>query len=264
MLRQGRLGDAVASALRAFRTEDTSDARSALFQTLEATWDIHAVLRGHQSAVWAVGFRPLRQELVSWSADNTLIVWDSAELSPAQRDPAGRSGGCRSAALSPDARILAAGLADGSIQLWDTESTRTLTGLKGRNGSTVLSLAFDAGGTLLAAGHQDGESTASLACHTLARRRQHSSRGRTIPRSIGQRCLSAAMVATWPRPTAGLYAPVDVWALPAGTFVMAVRRSGKFSMNERVGFVSALDADVKPVTYLVVGTSEGVVEISTK
>ena len=257
LLRQGRLGDAMVSALKAFRTEDTTDARSALFQTLEATWDIHAVLRGHQGPVWAVGFRPLRQELVSWSADNTLLVWDLRNRRPLSVTRLGAAVDVRAAALSPDAHILAAGLPDGSIQLWDTESVRTLAGLKGSNGSEVLSLAFDSHATLLAAGHQDGEIVLwdvarSAPASTHLARPDHPPFDRTA--------LSISSDGRYLAATNGSYsAPVDVWALPAGTFVAAVRRSGKFSMNERVAF--ATDDDADRAVHLVIGTSEGVVEV---
>ena len=69
---------AVIAALKAIRTDDTAEARSALFETLEAAWDINAVLRLHQSPVLAIAFRKDESELLTWSTDNTLVHWDVA------------------------------------------------------------------------------------------------------------------------------------------------------------------------------------------
>jgi WD40 repeat protein len=58
-------------------------------------------------------------------------------------------------AFSPDARLIAAGQADGSIALVDVASLRTISILTGHKGA-VTALAFSADGMVLASAGEDG------------------------------------------------------------------------------------------------------------
>src|SRR5262249_13938456 len=152
-IRDGRFGDAVVSGLKALRTEDTMESRTALFEVLQVAWDFHAVLRFHQTPVQAVVFRKDGKELLTWGADNTLAAWDVARRQPLGKPLRGEPVKVRSAAFSPDGKLLATGTVDGTIILWDADTLTRLHEFHADGLGEVTSLAFDAGGTLLAAGY---------------------------------------------------------------------------------------------------------------
>jgi WD40 repeat protein len=59
------------------------------------------------------------------------------------------------AVFSPEGKLLAVALADGQIEIWDTENHNLLYNLNGHRGQ-VNSMAFRPDGKLLLSGGQDG------------------------------------------------------------------------------------------------------------
>ena len=106
----------------------------------------------HQSWVNALTYRPDGKVLASVSSDNE--VWF--------RDPDGteriivrpKLGEVRSAAFSPDSKLLATGTRYGVTKVWD-EKGDEVAALKGKHTGDVWSVAFSADGKLLAAGDGD-------------------------------------------------------------------------------------------------------------
>ena len=63
--------------------------------------------------------------------------------------------GVTRAVFSPEGKLLAVALADGQIEIWDTENQNLLYNLNGHRGQ-VNSMAFHPDGKLLLSGGQDG------------------------------------------------------------------------------------------------------------
>jgi WD40 repeat protein len=59
-------------------------------------------------------------------------------------------------ALAPDGRSIATGHTNGTIEVWDARSGRTITAFRGRHRKAVLSLAFSSDGSRLVSGSRDG------------------------------------------------------------------------------------------------------------
>jgi WD40 repeat protein len=112
------------------------------------------VLRGHNSAVFAVAISRDGRLLASASNDRTAKLWDpttGAEL----RTLRGHNGAVNSVAFSPDGKLLATVSDDRTVRLWDTvgdERPRVLTG----HSDWIWSVAFSPDGKLLASGSEDG------------------------------------------------------------------------------------------------------------
>ncbi|NJL57658.1 hypothetical protein HC928_22920, partial [bacterium] len=73
--------------------------------------------RGHQSTVWAVGFSPDGQTLLSGSGDGTLALWRARD-GQRLRTLGGDLGSVRAIALSPDGQTLVGGGQNGTIKVW--------------------------------------------------------------------------------------------------------------------------------------------------
>ncbi len=114
-----------------------------------------AVMRGHDAEVDGLTFLPDSPRMVSWSRDGSARLWDADTTTfilrfGSRREP------IRSAALSPDGRVVAVGADDDLVILHDTSDGSTRQTLRGHS-RQVVSLDFSADGKLVASGSTDGE-----------------------------------------------------------------------------------------------------------
>jgi len=128
------------------------------------------VLAEHDSPVQSVAFSSDGALLASGSKDGTVRMWGSADggmagwtlplrltllhvhTIPTNEMEAGYS---HDVAFSPDSTVLAIGLPDGRVQLWQASDGTLLHTLQGQSGK-VCSLAFSPDGRVLLAGTWDG------------------------------------------------------------------------------------------------------------
>ncbi len=152
-LHADQLGPATWSPDGRHLTTVTSDGRVALWsaengETLRLITQ-HATTPRHNT-VTAASFTPDGSGLVTAGQDGTVAIWDVA--TGARRLSIDAGGHPFSAVVGPDGTI-AAGLADGAIQLWDATGT-ALGALHGHAAVAAL-LAFDRGGQLISGGEDD-------------------------------------------------------------------------------------------------------------
>jgi WD40 repeat protein len=88
-------------------------------------------------------------ELSPYRGFEWYYLWRRCHFEPTKRIPLGPYAQCLD--VSPDGRLLAAGLVDGSVTLWDTTSWSRRATLPGRV-EYIRSVAFSPDGSLLAAG----------------------------------------------------------------------------------------------------------------
>ena len=109
-------------------------------------------LSGHTNWVRAVAFSPDGQTLASGSADQTVRLWDVANIYMlCLKTLVGHTSWVASVAFSPDGQVLASGSHDGTVRLWNAANMHMLdTGqcLKSLTGHTnsVYSIAFNPNG----------------------------------------------------------------------------------------------------------------------
>jgi len=114
-----------------------------------------AVLRGHKTWVNALALTADGATLASASSDGTVKLWSISSRSETATLPLGADAGeGRSVAISPDGSRLVAGARYGMVKVWDVASRAELRTLRGHAGD-VWSVAFAAGGSVLASGDGD-------------------------------------------------------------------------------------------------------------
>jgi WD40 repeat protein len=125
-------------------------ATGALIQSLEHAPSLAFSLAFGEGDTLAVGHGTV-PESFEWT--HGVRLWDVRNWSPT-RDlfPLSQVGDiCDSVAFSPDGRMLATGLGDGSLKVWDSSNWKILRSLKPKMPNGICSVAFTPDGKMLAA-----------------------------------------------------------------------------------------------------------------
>jgi WD40 repeat protein len=137
-----------------------------------ALWDaeslsVRETLRGHSRAAQQPVFSPDGRTLYTVSHDGTAIAWDIAGDRGLGRrfrfthepdaDPDGYDG--HPGAFSRDGRLMALGLSEEGIRLWDSRDLTPVGPVFRETGGEVWEIAFGPGGRTLAAVTDDGHAT---------------------------------------------------------------------------------------------------------
>ncbi|HZQ32730.1 MAG TPA: TIR domain-containing protein [Mycobacterium sp.] len=142
----------------AFNADGTRVVSAGIDYTVQM-WDVARrqrigdAMTGHQGVVWSAVFVNDGHQIVSAGNDHELRVWNADVGQPISTPLTQGRGTVTSLAIS-DTRIASA-TADGTVQLWDSETGRTVAVLEGHNG-VVNSVAFTGDGDQLATGSVDG------------------------------------------------------------------------------------------------------------
>ena len=144
---------------------------STSFDGTVARWDVESAtpletLRGHSRQVQQPVFSPDGQTLYTVSHDGTAIAWDLAGDRGLGRrftfthDPFNTTGyDGHPGSFSPDGKLIALGLKERGIRLWDTTALRPAGPALLETGGEVKMLAFTPDGRQLAAVTVDGHAT---------------------------------------------------------------------------------------------------------
>ena len=108
---------------------------------------------GHALGVNCIAFSPDGSWLASASADNSIIIWQTAS-GRQLRKLKGHSGYVRALTISADGKLLASGSNDRSVKIWDVETGREVFSLV-KHAGPVVSLAISRDGRWLSSGSLD-------------------------------------------------------------------------------------------------------------
>ncbi|CAE6484512.1 unnamed protein product [Rhizoctonia solani] len=119
-------------------------------------------LRGHTSFVHTVAFTPNNSFIVS-GCHGMVCVWDS-HTGQSLLAPLLHKDSIYSMTISPDSTYIAAGLDDGTIQIWDVTSGKAISELFTGRKSEVNMLAYSSDGTRIISYSDSGFGTEGLLC----------------------------------------------------------------------------------------------------
>lgn len=107
-------------------------------------------LEAHRADIFALALHPLQPHLISAGGDGLMNIWSRTDLQLLTSFKLSDAN-IRTLAVSPSGHLLAAGLSDHSIRIFDTENYRQLAILKGHTNS-VFTLIWKNDSTLLSGG----------------------------------------------------------------------------------------------------------------
>ncbi len=155
-----RLDLALLLAFEVGRRGNDFEARRLLWQGLESSPRLEALLRGHGDDVRAVAWSPdgLLLASAAGAGPGGLLLWDAAAAGPTGRPLPGAEAGAWDLDWSPDGRRLAAAGGDGAVLVWrvdgpPAEPRRLLDAA--RPAKEIYAVAFGPGGKRLAAARSD-------------------------------------------------------------------------------------------------------------
>nr|VFK65593.1 MAG: WD40 repeat [Candidatus Kentron sp. UNK]VFK71584.1 MAG: WD40 repeat [Candidatus Kentron sp. UNK] len=132
---------------------------SALLNTSMQTGGAMKILRGHAAPIYAVGFSPDGERLITGSLDHTLRLWDGAGRLVKVLE--GHTDKVQAAAFAPDGRYLLSGSWDKTIRLWDGRTGEFIRVLAAQD-SSVSSLAISPDGKKVLTGPASPPTTANV------------------------------------------------------------------------------------------------------
>ena len=112
-------------------------------------------LKGHESSVKAVAFRPGAAELASGSSDYSVVLW-SVEEGQRLRAFEGHAAAIADVAFDPAGELLAAASVDGTVLVWDADTAAEVRRLAGHPGG-AYALAWSPDGHRLVVGAGDSD-----------------------------------------------------------------------------------------------------------
>ncbi|HYJ87755.1 MAG TPA: hypothetical protein VEW46_16950 [Pyrinomonadaceae bacterium] len=123
--------------------------------TLTETGKLQGATPTPRENKFLMAFSKKSDRLITWTQEEGITVYDTKlKLAKVSTRPLLTTSNFLLVAFSPDLGILAAGISNGGVELWDTRTGRLLTELRGNSGP-VLSIAFSNDGRRLATGYAD-------------------------------------------------------------------------------------------------------------